>query len=148
MKNLRTNLIKIFFTLIILIAFNISCGDKNTVVPHVYVHFELDLNQADMQDLISIGGYVFVTGGHRGIVIYHNSVDEFSAYNRSCTYHPNEECRVGDSDKWGTLICDCCDSEYFLFNDAIPIKEPATIALQKYRVTYNQGAQILTVTNY
>jgi len=137
---------KLFFSILLVLSLPISC-DKNIVVPYVYVYFEVDINQPDMQDLLPVGGKVFVNGGHRGIVLYHSSIDKFEAYDRACTYHPNSEARVQNSSKWGVLTCDSCQSEYALYADAITVKGPASIALHKYTVTYLQGSQILVISN-
>ena len=125
-----------------------SCNKNNSVVPHVYVYFQIDLNQPDMQDLLPVGGMVFVHGGHRGIIIYHRTIDEYVAYDRACTYHPYEDCRVQRADGWGILTDTCCGSEYSLLYDAIPVKGPANQALKMYRVSYNNYYQMITITNY
>ncbi len=135
------------FTLFFLTVFHSSCGDKNEIVPYVYVYFELDLNQPDMQALLPVGGMVFLNGGHRGIVVYHHSIDQFWAYDRACTYHPYTDCRVQESSQWGTLECDCCHSQYALFADGIVTKAPASVALLKYNVNYIASSQILIISN-
>lgn len=147
MKGIALNFFKLFFTTVIILVSTFSCGDKNLVVPYVYVHFEIYLNDPDMQELIPIGGKVFVEGGHRGIVIYHSSIDEYTAYDRACTYHPNETCRIQDSESWGELKCDCCSSKYSLYNDGFPLEGPATIGLHKYNITYYANSQTIVVTN-
>jgi len=147
MKKYTSKLIKFFLTSLLLFTSVSSCDDKNQVVPYVYVQFEIFLGDPDMQDLIPIGGSVMVNGGHRGIIIYHNSIDEYTAYDRACTYHPNEDCRVQLGNSWASLECDCCDSEYLLYNDAIPSKGPAEIGLLKYNVTYYQSSQLLVIRN-
>ena len=147
MKTIISTFIKIIFTTSIILTSTFSCGDKNLVVPYVYVHFEVYLNDPDMQELIPIGGKVFVNGGHRGIVIYRRTLEEFAAYDRACTYHPNEECRVQDGETWGELECDCCDSKYQLFQDGFPSEGPATIGLHKYKVTYYKNSETLVISN-
>ncbi len=137
---------KLLLSVVLVLSLPIAC-DKNIVVPYVYVYFEIDINQPDMQDLLPVGGKVFVNGGHRGIVIYHSSIDKFEAYDRACTYHPYSESHVIESSKWGVLTCDNCASEYALYADAITIKGPASIALHKYTVTYLQSSQILIISN-
>lgn len=148
MKNMNFKLMKIVLTLLILVSVSSSCEDKDMIIPYVYVHFEVYLDDPNRQDLIPIGGTTFVDGyGHRGILIYHYSNEEYWAYDRACTYHPNENCSITDGSNWSTVACSCCDSEYSLFSDGLVSKGPAKFALHKYRVSYNQGARILTISN-
>jgi len=47
------------------------------------------LTQPSYANLNAVGGWVYVTGGVRGIIIYKKNSSEFAAYERCCPYDPN-----------------------------------------------------------
>src|SRR5438552_18696350 len=82
-----------FFQRIALIALVVSlaAGCKKSVtcqIPNVYVDFTIYTTDPAFVKLNAIGGWVYVTGGSKGIIIYHQSVDQYMAYDRNCTYNP------------------------------------------------------------
>ncbi len=126
--------------------FNISCENTNTTgVPYAPVNFQLIVSNPEFSALQAVGGHVTITGGSKGIIIYRYSPDEFRAYDRHCTYLPNEGCRVtvDDTDIFA-VDGECCDSK-FLLVDGAPVDGLAAIGLLQYNTSFN--GNVLWITN-
>lgn len=129
----------LFFSLVFFIAGYITSCKKDTedVVPYVYVNTYIYTTSPEFVNLNAVGGWVYITGGSRGIVIYRNSIDEFMAYDRHCTYKPLNSC-----DKEGgtieveqsniTAVDSCCGSK-FVLTDGSVINGPASLPLKQYQ---------------
>ncbi len=124
-----------------------NCHKKDDVVPNVYVNFTIDLSSIQYSKLNIIGGYIYVTGGVNGILIYRNGQNEFYAYDRTCTYHTEENRKifVQESDKI-FAIDTVCGSRFFLL-DGSPEKGPAKAPLRKYSADYIEASNMLHVYN-
>jgi nitrite reductase/ring-hydroxylating ferredoxin subunit len=119
--------------------------DKNELIPYVYVNFSLNPSSTQYNNLNNIGGWVYVTGGVRGIILYHASVDQFMAYERDCPYEPLNTCALVQVEKNGVVAIDSCCGSQFVLTDGSPIKGPAATSLKQYTTTYD--GTTLTVTN-
>ncbi len=128
------------FCLISLFFFSYSCTkEKQSVVPYSYVNITIDLNDIEFIDLQAIGGKVAVYGGVKGIVIYRSNIDEFKAFDRTCTFDPISDCRVGFDDSNIVLVkCSCCESQYELNFGTVSVG-PASLPIKEYNTTYGGG---------
>jgi nitrite reductase/ring-hydroxylating ferredoxin subunit len=91
------------------------------------------------------GGYKAVNGGVRGIIIYRVNETTFRAYERNCSYHPNEAGSTVDVHSSGLYLFDSSCGSTFNFSDGQPTGGPAWRPLRQYhtQVTGN----VLTVTS-
>ncbi len=131
----------------LLIASTWSCGEKqkHDSIPEVPVNLYLDINSTMYIELNTIGGWVYLTGGYKGILIYRISVDEFVAYDRACPYDPFDAASRIVMDPSGLTCSDSnCTSQFGILDGSV-IKGPATIPLKRYN-TYYDG-NILSVSN-
>lgn len=143
--SLRNSNIIIFIILSLLFA-NISCKDKDDVIPYVYIDFYLYLSDPDFSNLNAVGNYVYVTGGFSGIVIYRKSLEEFVAFDRACTFQPSKECERVEIDESGLFaICPCCNSKYTI-TDGYVYEGVATRPLKEYGTSYD-GNNTLHIFN-
>ena len=123
-----------------------GCRKKEDLVPNVYVNFTIFLSDPEFATLQTIGNYVFVTGGVKGIVIYRYSQTEFTAFDRCCTYQPSERCAVlPDTTNSLFLKCPCCGSKFSLLDGSVQSGD-AERALTQYSTTYDMN-NMLQVTN-
>ncbi len=124
----------------------ISCENVNTTgIPYAPVNFQIVVSNPDFVALQAVGGFVSITGGSRGIIIYRASPDEFRAYDRHCTFMPQEGCRVTMDDTDIFAVCtECCDSK-FLIVDGSPTEGPAALGLLQYNTSFN--GNVLWITN-
>ena len=135
--------------LILLLAGLFSCSKKNDSqqpeIPYVYVSFVITPNSTTYIELNHIGGYVPVTGGYRGIIIYRKSENEFLAFERACAYDPTADSAQVRVDVSGiTMTCPKCKSKYIIL-DGSPYGGPTQWSLKQYRTNYD--GTYLYITN-
>ena len=124
----------------------IACEPKveESGVPNVAVNLEINLNDIDNDPLKLIGGYIYADGGVRGIIIYHESVNSYKAYDRNCTFQPTDPCATVEMHSSGFYIEDtCCKSTFDL--NGFPTGGPALFPLKEYSVSIS--GDILFVYN-
>ncbi|OYT12405.1 MAG: hypothetical protein B6I18_00665 [Bacteroidetes bacterium 4572_112] len=132
----------------ILIASTWSCVDKvpHDAIPEVAVNLNIDVNSTMYIELNTIGGWVYLTGGYKGILVYRIAVDEFVAYDRACPFDPFEDNARITMDNTGITCSDStsCGSQFGILDGSV-IKGPSTIPLKRY-YTYYDG-NTLTINN-
>ena len=79
------------------------------------------------------GGYKEISGGVRGIIIYRKNSTTYLAYERNCSYRPNEACATVDVHSSGLFMIDTCCNSSFGFDMGSPQGGPATRPLLQYR---------------
>ena len=124
--------------LIAFILFTPRCKKDKDEIPNVYVNFYINVTSSTQYiELNNIGGYVYLTGGVRGIIVYRNSVDEFMAYERNCPYQPQDECATVKIDNSAVIAVDTCCGSKFLIIDGSIVNGPATRQLKQYQTTFD-----------
>ncbi|MEW6469288.1 MAG: hypothetical protein AB1458_10200 [Bacteroidota bacterium] len=115
-----------------------ACNREKDEVPDVHVDFYINTTDPGFIDLNSVGGWVYVTGGSKGIIIYRKSVNEFMAYDRHCTYQPSNACSRCEVDTTNNLFVfdNCCGSK-FLITDGSVQQGPAHVPLKAYRTSFD-----------
>lgn len=106
-------------------------------VPPTPVDISININNPAYADLAVPGGWLYLTGGSMGIIVYRRTTDEFAAMDRHCPYQPTELCRVF-VDESEVIARDtlCCGSA-FLITDGSVSQGPAALNLQRYNTTFN-----------
>ncbi len=124
-----------------------SCSKNNNTNWIPYVPVNIDIYPANPQyiNINVIGGWVYVTGGSRGIIIYRFSQDEFYAFDRHCPYQPTNSCGKVKVDSDNITLADSCCGSKFIIVDGSVIQGPAGLPLKKYK-TYYDGTT-LHITN-
>lgn len=142
---------KKYFLYILIALFVSSCGNKNKddEIPLTPVNIYIDLNINSSAPLTVLGGYIYVNGGNKGIIVLHNFDDNYLAIERTCSFHPYDACNLITVDNSGvTLKCGkyngnnfeaCCGSEFTL--EGYVSKSPATRPLKLYN-TVKSGNQL------
>lgn len=113
-------------------------------MPLVQVNFTVNINEPSFFDLTGITGWVYVSGGSNGILIYRNNVDQFTAYDRHAPYNVNERCRVSVLDDGITVKDECSESSWLLLDGSI-ISGPTIQPLKQYSTQFS--GSILRVYN-
>lgn len=123
-----------YLLLFFLLPLLVSCKKNNpNPVPDVYVNLYLNITSTIYLELSSVGGFVNITGGYRGIVVYRVSSDEFVAFDRACPYDWQSDNGYVTVDTSGlTLTCAACGSQYLIL-DGSNVKGPSAIMLKQYR---------------
>jgi nitrite reductase/ring-hydroxylating ferredoxin subunit len=106
-------------------------------VPFTGVDIQINVNNPSYADLAVPGGWLYLTGGSQGIIVYRQSVETFMAHDRHCPYQTAELCRV-EVDSTEVIARDngCCHSA-FLITDGSVVEGPASLSLQRYHTTFN-----------
>ncbi len=129
---------QIVLLLILILGTPFSCRDKDeNLIPYVTVDFTIDILSTFYTELTSVGGYVYLTGGYKGILIYRLSMEEFLAYDRCCSYEPREPCERIQMEPSGLTMIDSCCGSRFIILDGTPIEGPATRMLRQYRTMFD-----------
>ncbi|MFM7104840.1 MAG: hypothetical protein ACKOW8_04900 [Flavobacteriales bacterium] len=122
----------------------VSCRRDNGQVPLVPVNIQININQPDFFNLSVISGWIYITGGSRGIIVYRKAQDEFIALERHSAFNPAEGCAVTvNSD--GVIISDPCSDSQWLITDGSVLKGPAAAPLQVYKTDFQNP--FLNITN-
>ena len=126
------------FFLGLLLFFLTDCTKNNeNPVPTVYVDFTIYLSQPAYTNLNAVGGWVYLTGGARGIIVYRLSIDTFKAYDRNCTYNPSDADARVSVDSSGLFAVDAsCGSKFVLIDGSVN-HGPATVSLRQYNASYD-----------
>ena len=106
-------------------------------VPYTQVDIQFNVNNPAYVDLQVPGGWIYITGGSRGIVVYRNTMEDFTAMDRHCPYRPEDDCQVHVDDTQVTARDTVCCGSAFLIIDGSVTQGPAGIGLQQYNTLFN-----------
>ncbi len=139
----------IISTLIIaILSTNFSCRkDAEDRVPNTPVDIELFLNNPSYIDLSVVGGWTYITGGSRGIIVYRNGPEEFIAMDRHCPYEVQNNNRVFVNET--NIIAEDslgCGSK-FVITDGSVTEGPSLFPLTRYQTSYNGAINKLRIFN-
>ena len=135
---------RILFLLALIWLATASRCERDNFIPYVPVNFEINLNLPAYQALNAPTGWITVSGGSRGIVIYRVNQDEFKAYDRHSTYDIEAACQIAVNED-NILVTDPCSGSQWLLLDGSVAEGPADLPLHQYNVIWNEP--VLRVTN-
>ena len=136
--------------LIISIVFFGSCSqdlsDDEIPVSH-FPDIVINLSLPSNIDLAAKGGYKAINdGGIRGIIVYCEDVGIYHAYERNCSYSPNDACATVDVDASKLFMIDHCCGSSFDFRTGQPIGGVAWRPLRKFQAIANGAELVITET--
>lgn len=126
----------------------LSCGrdltdDPIPVVP--FADFNVNLSLPEYQALAFDGGTKEINSiGVRGVILYRKSSTIFLAFERNCSYHPNDACATVGVHSSNLYMFDACCGSNFGF-DGKPTGGVAWRPLRQYRTGLNSFT--LTITS-
>lgn len=141
---------KLRFILFLTLAVSIitACNKSNShPVPNIPFDFTIDITLPSYSALMGVGGFTYVTGGSRGIIVYRRSIDEFVAFDRHSPQDPEGICALPlypDEENFLILI-DSCSSARFSLYDGSAISD-SEFGLRQYQTVFN-GTNILRIYN-
>jgi len=107
---------------------------EETQIPNVAVNIEINLNEIDNAPLQQIGGFIYVQGGVRGIILRRESQSNYRAFEQNCPYQPLDTCAKVDMHSSGFYFEDtCCGSTFDL--SGFPTGGPVQFPLKEYRIS-------------
>lgn len=134
-------LVIFFFLSVLFLSQNLGCdSDSLDVIPYAYVNFTIDMQDPDYISLLNVGGSVIIEDeGYEdnGIIVCCVGVDEFTAFDCTCTYEISDDCALELSDdSYFTTTCPCCGSKFELYYGSVQ-SGSAKYSLQEYKTYYN-----------
>ena len=115
-----------------------ACKKENdNGVPIVPVDIYIYTSNPSFINLNAVGGWVYITGGARGILVYRKSISEFMAYDRNCTYNSNDPCAIVYVDSSNIIATDTCCNSMFSMGDGTVLQAPAGLPLKTYYTTFD-----------
>lgn len=131
-----------YVLLLCLLVFSFSCQKdaEHATIPTVTVDIYVDVTSTIYMQLGMVGGYEYIVGGYKGIVVYRLSEDEFVAFDRACSYDPTNSCRLQMNSTGIELEDSCCTSKFEIIDGSV-MKGPATVSLKQYHTSFD-GANL------
>ncbi|MGB0403607.1 MAG: hypothetical protein ACPGEG_05870 [Salibacteraceae bacterium] len=138
-----------YILFLFLIALFSNCNKNNaddiyTSIPEVEVDIFLNLNEPSNYNLTYVGGWIYIPGGSRGIIVYRLQ-DSFIAFERHTPYQSEKTCAFVVVDSTDLYAIDQCSESTFLLLDGSVTKGPAAIPLKRYRTSIQ--SDVLRVFN-
>jgi nitrite reductase/ring-hydroxylating ferredoxin subunit len=101
-------------------------------IPFVNVSRYIFLSDPNFIGLNAVGGFAYLDGGSKGIIVYHRAFDEYVAFDRHCTWKTQDNCQVvNDTNTTVILNCVCCESKFSLVDGTV-LNGPAFNGLLQY----------------
>ncbi len=125
--------VKFYFLFLILIGCKSDLSD-DPIPFSPFNDIVLDLSFPEFLSLNTNGGYKELNNkGVRGIIIYRSDAKNYLAYERNCSYHPNDACATVNVHSSGLYLTDPCCGSTFNFSDGNPSGGIAWRPLRQYR---------------
>ena len=137
---------KVIIALVFLAGCSQDLSDDNippAQFPDIVINLSLPSNIA----LASKGGYKEINdAGVRGIIVYCEELGVYHAYERNCSFSPNDACATVNVDASKLYMIDPCCGSSFDFTTGEPIGGSAWRPLRKYQIIANGSELIITET--
>lgn len=125
-----------------------KCNNQNqNPVPFVPVDVTIDIQLPSYSNLQGVGGWTYLNGGSRGIIVYRKGIDEFVAFDRHSPVDVSGTCPLPlypDSQNFLQLK-DSCNNAVFSLYDGSPVSN-SIYGLRQYATQFN-GNNLLRVYN-
>jgi len=136
------------FIIISLLLISSKCSkNNNNIIPNIPFDITIDLNLPSYIELTGVGGWSYVNGGSRGIIVYRRSIDEFIAFDRHSPADPEGTCFLPlfpDATNF-LVLKDTCNSATFSLYDGSPMSN-SEYGLRQYSTQYS-GSNLLRIYN-
>lgn len=140
--------------------FFVQCDqDSCDVIPDVRVEFTINMYTPPYNTLQAVGNSLEIpvnkslyAGGYNnnGVIVHRRLIDEFQAYDRTCTFNHGGSVAVEISkDNPLIAICPECDSKFYLSSGGIPSDDSkAPCPLKNYNADFYEAVNEVSVYNY
>jgi hypothetical protein len=135
--------IKSIFFILLTIGCNSDLSD-DPIPPASFPDIQIDINLPEYVTLRTDGGFKEISGGVRGIIVYRANGTSFQAYEKNCSYHPNDACATVSVHSSGLYMTDSCCGSNFSFADGTPTGGQAWRPLRRYRTQFSNSRLIIS----
>lgn len=139
----RNNILRNFLFLAFIVI--LSCDTDRVDDPIPFQPFAdivvITTNYPELGD----GKSITIDGGVRGIIIHRKSSTQYLAFERNCSFQPNDACATVDIHATTQFMFDACCGSSFRFDDGNPTGGPAWRPLRQYETSLN--VNVLTITD-
>ncbi len=136
----------LFLVLLVVAGCSRDLSDDE-IPPSSFPDIVIDLSLPSNIALASKGGFKEINdGGVRGIIVYCQDIGVYHAYERNCSYTPNQACATVNVDASRLFMIDPCCSSMFDFSTGQPISGPAWRPLRQYQAIAN-GVELVITEN-
>ncbi len=121
--------------------------NQNDIIPNIPFDITIDLNLPSYNELTGVGGWAYVNGGSRGIIVYRRAIDEFIAFDRHSPADPAGTCFLPlfpDATNF-LVLKDTCNNATFSLYDGSPMTN-SEYGLRQYATQFN-GSNLLRIYN-
>lgn len=131
----------------ILLLIIVSCSQDLVDDPIPFQPFSdivINLSLPEYVNLSTDGGYVYMnSGGVRGIILYRKTSSTYLAFERNCSFQPNDACATVDA--LALFMQDACCGSTFNYNGD-PTGGLAWRPLQQYKTSLSGNTLTITDT--
>ncbi len=131
----------LYFTLIISFFGCYDDVQNNNCFQNFLPPITLELNNPQLNKVLTPGGSTFIEGGLSQILLYNQNGRTFKAFDTKC---PNNDCDTQMTFNGLTLKCPCDKSEYSILDGSLQ-KGKSNCPAREYTVSKN--GSILRITN-
>jgi hypothetical protein len=135
---------KIVFLLSICLFLN--CSDTTNLgncIQSLPLNLVTDLNNPEMINAQTPGGFALLSGGSKGILIFNKNGRDFVAFDRLC---PSNDCAAAMSFENRVLQCTCDKSKYSVDFGGAPQTDGFQCPAIEYSVTKN--GSVIRISNF
>lgn len=132
---------------IILLLFIGSCSDEfreDEIPLAAFDDIFINLDLPEFNDLSFDGGFITLPQGIRGIILYRQNSSTYYAFERNCTFQPNEAGSTVNVDQSQLFMRDTSCGSFFSFAEGVPTGGPARFPLRRYTIIQNGRTLIIT----
>lgn len=140
-------IVKLQIFLLFILLFSGCKKNQQHPVPSIAFDFQIDMTLPSYSPLNGVGGWCYVNGGLKGIVVYRKSYDQFVAWERQSPEDPGGSCSSGltsNTDNFLELDDPCSDAKFSMY-DGSPMAN-SKWGLRGYAVQWD-GSNILRISN-
>lgn len=117
---------------------------KNHPVPSLPFDTDINLTLPSYSALQGVGGYAYVQGGIKGLIVYRRGQNDFVCFDRMATTDNAADCDTGlvvNPDNFLILDDPCSDVQYSLYDGSI-IEGDVEFGLRQYLTAYDGNTKL------
>lgn len=122
-----------------------SCNKtKNHPVPSLPFDTDINLTLPSYSALQGVGGYAYVQGGIKGLVVYRRGVNDFVCFDRMSTTENASDCDSGlvvNPDNNLVLDDPCSDAQFSLYDGSI-VSGEVEFGLRQYLTAWDGNTKL------